>query len=113
VKHARLRFGKGFRVVRGNRASQAAEMVLAPGHSEGGADNRHREADQWLFVVAGSGAAIVGGRRHRLKAGSLLFIVRRERHEIKNTGRGLLRTINSYVPPAYRADGNPLPRGRK
>jgi mannose-6-phosphate isomerase-like protein (cupin superfamily) len=88
-------------------------MVLAPGDSEGGGDNRHRGADQWLFVVAGSGAAIVGGRRHRLMAGSLLFIARRERHEIKNTGRGLLRTINFYVPPAYRADGNPLSRGKK
>ena len=48
-----LRFGKGFRVVRGNRASQAAEMVLAPGDTEGGADNRHRGADQWLFVLSG------------------------------------------------------------
>jgi hypothetical protein len=24
-----------------------------------------------------------------------------------------LRTLNFYVPPAYRKDGNELPRGRK
>jgi len=24
-----------------------------------------------------------------------------------------LRTLNVYVPPARRRDGNPLPRGRK
>jgi mannose-6-phosphate isomerase-like protein (cupin superfamily) len=86
-----LRFGKGFRVVRGNRASQAAEMVLAPGDTEGGADNRHRGADQWLFVLWGQGEA----------------------HQVRNTGRTLLRTLNFYVPPAHRQDGDPLPRGRK
>jgi hypothetical protein len=36
-----------------------------------------------------------------------------EKHEIKHTGRMLLRTLNFYVPPAYRKDGEPLPRGRK
>jgi hypothetical protein len=47
-----LRFGRGFRVIPGRRASQAAEMVLAPGDAEGGSGNRHRGADQWLFVVS-------------------------------------------------------------
>lgn len=65
----KLRFGRGFRVIPGNRASQAAEMVLAP--------------------------------------------ERKERHEIRNTGRAPLRTLNFYVPPAYRKDGNELPRGKK
>lgn len=108
-----LRFGKGFRVVRGNRASQAAEMVLPPGEAEGGADNRHRGADQWLFVVSGQGEARIDGRRHKLAPGTLVFIARRERHQVKNTGRSLLRTLNLYVPPAYGKSGEPLPRGRK
>jgi hypothetical protein len=42
-----------------------------------------------------------------------MLIERRERHEVRNTGRGLLRTLNLYVPPAYRRDGDPLPRGAK
>ena len=109
----KLRFGEGFRVAQGNRRSQAAEMVIAPGDAEGGSDNRHRGADQWLFVLSGTGTAIVNGKRHRLRPGSLLFIERRERHQIKNTGRALLRTLNFYVPPAYKASGDPLPRGRK
>jgi mannose-6-phosphate isomerase-like protein (cupin superfamily) len=98
--------------MRGNRASQAAEMVLPAGASEGASDNRHRGADQWLFVLSGSGETVVNGRRRKLRAGSLVFIERRERHQVKNTGRGLLRTLNFYVPPAYRPDGEPLPRGR-
>ena len=88
-------------------------MVLEPGGAEGDAGNRHRGADQWLFVVSGNGEALVNGKRHKLGPGSLVFIERRERHEIRNTGRALLRTLNFYAPPAYRADGNPLPRGKK
>jgi hypothetical protein len=66
-------------------------MVLAPGGAEGDADNRHRGADQWLYVLSGSGQALVNGKRHRAP----------------------LRTLNFYVPPAYRTDGNELPRGKK
>ena len=113
MKKRRLRFGEGFRVIRGNRRSQAAEMVLAPGDAEGGADNRHRGADQWLFVLSGSGVAVIGRKRHRLSKGSLLLIEKKEKHQIKNTGRAALRTLNFYVPPAYRRDGHPLPRGSK
>jgi mannose-6-phosphate isomerase-like protein (cupin superfamily) len=95
-----------------NRRVQAAQMVIGPGDSEGGPKNRHRGADQWLFVLAGTGAAIVGGRRHALKAHTLLLIEHGERHEIKNTGRVSLKTINFYSPPGYTKAGDELPRAR-
>lgn len=88
-------------------------MVLEPGDAEGDRGNRHRGADQWLYVLSGSGEATVNGRRHPIRRGSLVFIERREKHEIKNTGKALLRTLNLYAPPAYRKDGNPLPRGKR
>jgi len=113
MKHKHLRFGKGFRVSIGNARAQAAEMVIPPGDCEGGPDNRHRGADQWLFVVSGSGVAIVNGKRHPLQRGSLVLIEKGDRHEIRNTGHTLLKTVNVYVPPAYRSDGEELPRGRK
>ncbi len=109
----KLRFSRGFRVAFGNRRGQAAEMVIAPGDSEGGPDNRHRGADQWLYVISGSGNAIVSGNQHKLSEGCILLIERNEQHEIRNTGRTLLRTLNIYTPPAYNAKGDPLPRGRK
>jgi len=112
VKRKALRFGKGFRVVLGNRRSQAAEMVLPPGDAEGNAHNRHRGADQWLFVESGSGVARVNRRRYKLSAGTLLLIEHGDEHEIRNTGRGLLKTLNFYVPPAYRRDGSELPAGK-
>jgi len=107
-----LRFGKGFRVVFGNRRAQAAEMTIAPGDAEGGVDNRHVGADQWLFVVAGSGTAVLAGKRVRLGPGTLLLIEKGERHEIRNDGDEPLRTLNFYTPPAYRADAEELPAGR-
>ncbi len=113
MKRKHLRFGEGFRVAVGNRRSQAAEMVLGPGDSEGGPDNRHRGADQWLFVLSGSGAAIVNGKRYALRAGSLVLVERGDTHEIRNSGRTPLRTLNFYVPPAYTSSGDELPRGRK
>jgi mannose-6-phosphate isomerase-like protein (cupin superfamily) len=107
-----LRFGKGFRVAFEVRKAQAAEMVIPPGGSEGGADNRHRGADQWLFVVSGSGVATVEGKRVPLKAGTLLVIEKGERHEVRNTGRTLLKTLNFYYPPAFDAEGDPKGPGR-
>jgi mannose-6-phosphate isomerase-like protein (cupin superfamily) len=113
MQKATLRFGNGFKVTIGNRRAQAATMTIAPGEAEGGPDNRHRGADQWLFVEAGTGAALVNGRRHPLRRGSLILIERGDRHEIRNTGRRPLRTLNIYVPPAYTKSGDERPRGRK
>jgi mannose-6-phosphate isomerase-like protein (cupin superfamily) len=113
MKRKTLRFGEGFRVVLGNRRAQAAEMTLKPGDSEGGPDNRHRGSDQWLFVVSGTGLAIVNKKRCPLRTGTLLLIEHGDTHEIRNTGREPLRTLNLYVPPAYTHNGDELPRGRK
>ena len=107
-----LRFGKGFSVALGNERGQAATMVIAPGDCEGGPDNRHRGADQWLFVLSGRGTAIVGRKKHALSANSLLLIEKGTTHEIRNTGRTPLKTLNFYVPPAYTTSGDELPRGR-
>jgi len=87
-------------------------MVIAPGDAEGGPDNRHRGSDQWLFVLSGTGRATLGRRRQVLKAGTLLLIQRGTTHEIRNTGRTPLKTLNLYVPPAYTASRDPLPRGK-
>jgi mannose-6-phosphate isomerase-like protein (cupin superfamily) len=112
MKRKHLRFGEGFRVAIGNNRSQAAAMVLGPGDCEGGPDNRHRGADQWLYVASGTGSATVNGKRLPLRTGSLVLIERGDTHEIRNSGRGPLRTLNFYVPPAYTRGGDPLPRGR-
>jgi mannose-6-phosphate isomerase-like protein (cupin superfamily) len=112
MRRKQIHFGRQFAIVGGNRRSQAAEMTLPPGVAEGGPDNRHGGCDQWLLVVSGVGRAIVSGRRHKLGRGALVLIEKGQPHEIRNTGRRPLRTLNFYVPPAYRSDGAALPRGR-
>jgi mannose-6-phosphate isomerase-like protein (cupin superfamily) len=112
MKRKALRFGKGFRVAFGNRRCQAAEMVIEPGKAEGGPQNRHRGADQWLFVVEGVGVAKVKGQRYPLKAGTLFLIEHADQHEIRNTGQRPLKTLNIYSPPAYTKSGDELPRAK-
>jgi mannose-6-phosphate isomerase-like protein (cupin superfamily) len=119
MRTTELKFEPGFRVVLGLRRLQSAEMVIAPGDSEGGPDNRHRGSDQWLFVVGGEGVAIVqpgdadGDRRQvALRAGTLLVIEHGERHEIRNDGDAPLRTLNFYTPPAFDHEGDPVGPGK-
>jgi mannose-6-phosphate isomerase-like protein (cupin superfamily) len=112
VKRASLRFGKGFHVAITTARSQAATMTLGPGEKEGDATNRHRGADQWLFIVAGAGVARINGKRYPLRAGRLIVIEHGDTHEIRNTGRAPLRTLNLYVPPAYTSQGDERPAAK-
>jgi mannose-6-phosphate isomerase-like protein (cupin superfamily) len=113
MKRKSLRFGKGFRLAISNARGQAAEMVLAPGDKEGGPTNRHRGSDQWLFVVAGSGVAIVNEHRYALKPGVLMLIERGDTHEIRAHHSAALTTLNFYTPAAYRDEDTPTPAGRR
>jgi len=91
---------KGFKVLSQTKRSEVASMVIKPGDKEGGPDNKHK-ADQWLYVISGSGTAIVEGKTVSLKRGTLLQIAEGETHEIRNTGKRDLRTINFYTPVIY------------
>ena len=112
MRHARVVFAGDFSVITGNARSQAAVMILAVGDSTGGPENRHRGSDQWLYVAAGEGSATIDGQIHVLTPGTLLLIEHGETHEIRNEGDEPLQTLNFYVPPAYTAEGEPLPSGQ-
>ncbi|HEU0302163.1 MAG TPA: cupin domain-containing protein [Longimicrobium sp.] len=94
-----LDFPAGWRQASRTSDALAATMVLQPGESEGGPDNFHPQSDQWIFVVAGDGVAIVDGEEQALRPGVLLRIDRGERHELRNTGSGPLQALSLYVPP--------------
>src|SRR3954468_9403 len=101
------------------RETQAAMMTLRPGGtSDDEPSNEHSGSEQWLFVISGSGEAKIGKRRGQLRTvkletGSLLIIEKGELHQIINTGKRSLRTINFYAPPAYDEQGEPLSRLRR
>jgi mannose-6-phosphate isomerase-like protein (cupin superfamily) len=108
MKPKKVPFRKGFSVIAQNKRSQAACMVIAPGKKQGGPDNNHRGADQWLFVLSGKGSVTVEGRKFTLEASSLVLIERGQSHEIQNLGTTDLVTLNFYLPPAYTKKGNEL-----
>ena len=110
---AHLRYRDDFKIVAGNHESQAGVMVIAPGKKEGGPKNHHRGADQWLYIARGEGVVTIDGQDQDLKPGTLVLIERGENHEIRNTGSEPLETLNFYVPPAFKTDGDPLPAGER
>ena len=76
-------------------------MALPPGESTGGPDNRHDESDQWVFVLSGTGTAIVDGAEYELSPGTLLLIEAGEAHELRSASKKELATLNIYAPPEY------------
>lgn len=108
MKHLKTgRSRAAFALLAFTRSAQAAMMTLQPGGATGEhVENEHPNAEQWLFVVSGSGRATVRRRTIKLEANSLLLIEKGEPHRIKNTGRSPLVTLNFYVPPAYKQSGD-------
>lgn len=101
MKRTQLSFEDGFRIVEAGAGAQAAVMTLGPGTRTGGPQNTHDGSDQWLFVVEGTGVAVVEDAAVDLRPGTLLLIEKGEAHEIRNTGAAPLCTLNLYVPPVY------------
>ena len=89
-----------FAVIARTARSQAAVMTLAPGEDTGEPrESEHPEADQWLFVLSGTGEASGEGWQQPLEPGSLLLIAAGEGHRIRATGAAPLRTVNIDAPP--------------
>ncbi len=94
-------FKNGFNIKETTKLSQYAEMVLEINSSTGGPDNKHKNSDQWLYVVSGKGKAVINKKEIEIKTGDVLLIEAGETHEIINTGNKPLQTLNFYSPPAY------------
>ena len=87
-------------------------MVLKPGESTGEPQNEHPRSEQWLFVVSGTGQALVNKKRLAIRDSSLVLIEKGEIHQVRNTGRRPLVTLNFYAPPAYNNNGEPKKQNR-
>src|SRR5688572_24428541 len=113
MKHIRTNSRANFEILHQTRSAQAAMMTLRPGGtSDEEPSNEHPSSEQWVFVISGSGEALVGKkqsslRRTKIRDGSILLVEKGELHQIKNTGRRMLVTLNFYMPPAYDSEGNP------
>lgn len=66
--------------------SQGAEMLwnaMAPGQSTG--IHLHSRADEFFYVIAGSGLALVSGQEVSIAAGDVIFIPKGEDHRVRSS----------------------------
>jgi mannose-6-phosphate isomerase-like protein (cupin superfamily) len=100
MQHWEIRPEEGFKVLGGSARSEAATMVIARGEASGEGCSTH-QGDQWVFVLARKGRALVGGEAVDVESGSLVLIEAGEPHRIENAGEQPLETLNFYAPPEY------------
>ena len=72
-------------------------------------DHAHADADEFLYVVAGEGAANIAGAAQRLRAGVLLFVPRGVTHRFSQSGRNPLIVLSTLAGPGCSAGGGQAP----
>jgi len=72
-------------------------------------DHEHANADEFLYVVAGEGAANVGGAAHKLHAGVLIFVPHGVTHRFSQSGRNPLIILSTRSGEGCAAGGGQAP----
>lgn len=96
----------GFTVVDTAGHSQAATLVLPPDERTDESDNAHPGADQWLYVLGGTGRVAIDDRSEQLGPGTVILIEAGEPHAISNMGDTPLEILYIYSPVIYPIDQN-------
>jgi mannose-6-phosphate isomerase-like protein (cupin superfamily) len=90
------------RVLWTGRHAQLVIMTIPPGEEIG--DETHKDTDQILTFVSGSGEADVAGKTVQVSQGDLVAVPAGTRHNFRNTGVNPLVLYTVYGPPEH-ADG--------
>ena len=61
----------------------------------------HKDHDQFIVVIKGTGIAIIEGKIYKLKDGIGLIIPAGSRHQIINNGKNKLKLYTIYSPPEH------------
>lgn len=80
--------------------SQLVLMSVAPGDDIG--EETHKDTDQILSFVAGSGEAVIEGESRPIAAGSVVVVPAGTRHNFINQGGEPLKLYTVYVPPNHK-----------
>lgn len=84
------------RVLLTQEHSQIVLMSVEPGDDIG--EETH-EVDQVLMFIAGEGEAVLGGKKSKIKADSLVEVPSGTKHNFINTGTEPLKLFTIYAPP--------------
>jgi len=93
-----------FEVVASTDLSQFAVMALQSGETSGDFGNEHAGSDQWLIVLEGHGEAKGESETHKIGPGDVVLVPAPEKHQFRNTGKTILKTVSFYAPIAYRIE---------
>jgi mannose-6-phosphate isomerase-like protein (cupin superfamily) len=81
---------------------QLVLMALKPGEEIG--EEVHRDTDQFFRVEEGKGEVWIDGLRSKIKSDAAIVVPAGARHNIKNTGKEVMRLYTLYSPPVH-SDG--------
>lgn len=82
--------------------SQLVVMSLLPGEDIG--METHPTSDQILYIVAGSGQAIINGEKKSIQKHSIIFVPAGAEHNIISSSKEKMKLFTVYAP-ATHADG--------
>lgn len=80
--------------------SQLVLMSLGPGEEIGA---EVHQVDQYLYVVAGNGEAVLGGVVFTFEEGGMICVPAGVEHNIVNTADGPLKLFTVYAPAQHPA----------
>lgn len=84
------------------RNMQLVLMALQPGEDIG--EEVHKDRDQFFRIEQGEGEVWIDGVRTGIRPETAMIVPAGARHNVKNTGSGLLQFYTIYAPPEH-ADG--------
>lgn len=87
------------RVLWTGRHTQLVIMTIPPGGEIG--DEVHKDTDQILTFVSGSGEADVAGQIRQVAQGDIVVVPAGTRHNFRNTGVNALVLYTVYGPPEH------------
>jgi mannose-6-phosphate isomerase-like protein (cupin superfamily) len=62
-------------------------------------EHSHDEGEEFLYVIEGSGYAVIDGEKDEIKKEDLIFIKSHQKHQILNTGKICLKLLMGTSPP--------------
>jgi mannose-6-phosphate isomerase-like protein (cupin superfamily) len=88
------------RVIATGPHSQLVTMSIPPAEDIG--SEVHPGTDQMLFIVAGSGRAVVDGESVDVVENDVVVVPAGSKHDLINTGLDDLRLFTVYAPPQHK-----------
>lgn len=79
-----------------------AEETLLPGQAV--TPHHHRELEEIYYILSGSGVMTVGDEKREVAAGDAIYVPRRSRHTLENTGAEPIKLLLVCGPAFFYED---------